>query len=66
VACFQLDGEGVLWFKNRLVVPMDLELRKQIFDEAHVSRYSNHPGSNKNVSRFETMVLVDKDETGDR
>ena len=31
VACFQLDGEGVLWFKNRLVVPKDLELRKQIF-----------------------------------
>ena len=28
VACFQLDGEGVLWFKNRLVVPKDLELRK--------------------------------------
>ena len=28
VACFQLDGDGVLWFKNRLVVPKDLELRK--------------------------------------
>jgi hypothetical protein len=47
VACFQLDGEGVLWFKNRLVVPKDLELRKQILDEAHLSRYSIHPGSNK-------------------
>ena len=47
VACFHLDGEGVLWFKNRLVVPKDLELRKQILDEAHLSRYSIHPGSNK-------------------
>ena len=47
VACFQLDSEGVLWFKNRLVVPKDLELRKQILDEAHLSRYSIHPGSNK-------------------
>ena len=28
VACFHLDDEGVLWFKNRLVVPKDLELRK--------------------------------------
>ena len=28
VACFHLDGEGVLWFKNRLVVPKDFELRK--------------------------------------
>ena len=26
VACFHLDGEGILWFKNRLVVPKDLEL----------------------------------------
>ena len=47
VACFHLDGEGVLWFKNRLVVPKNLELRKQILDEAHLSRYSIHPGSNK-------------------
>ena len=47
VACFHLDDEGVLWFKNRLVVPKDLELRKQILDEAHLSRYSIHPGSNK-------------------
>ena len=28
VACFHLDGEDALWFKNRLVVPKDLELRK--------------------------------------
>src|SRR6185503_2522849 len=27
--------------------PKDLELRKQILDEAHLSRYSIHPGSNK-------------------
>ena len=47
VACFHLDDEGVLWFKNRLVVPKDLELRKQILDEAHLSRYSILPGSNK-------------------
>ena len=47
MACFHLDDEGVLWFKNRLVVPKDLELRKQILDEAHLSRYSIHLGSNK-------------------
>ncbi|WVZ84775.1 hypothetical protein U9M48_031765 [Paspalum notatum var. saurae] len=33
-ACFKLDEEGVLWFKNRLVVPKDMELRKKILDEA--------------------------------
>ena len=37
----------MLWFKNRLVVPKDFELRKQILDEAHTSRLSIHPGSNK-------------------
>ena len=29
------------------MVPKDLELRKWILDEAHLSRYSIHPGSNK-------------------
>ena len=47
VKCFHLDEAGILWFKDRLVVPKDLELRKQIFDEAHLSRYSIHPCSNK-------------------
>ena len=37
----------MLWFKTRLVVPKDFELRKQILDEAHTSRLSIHPGSNK-------------------
>ena len=47
VNCFHQDSENVLWFKNRLVVPKDFELRKQILDEAHTSRLSIHPGSNK-------------------
>jgi len=47
VKCFHLDETGILWFKNRLVVPKNLDLRKQILDEAHLSRYSIHPGSNK-------------------
>jgi hypothetical protein len=45
--CFQQDVDGVLWFKGRLVVPNDLELHRKIMDEAHCSRYSIHPGSNK-------------------
>ncbi|WVZ94516.1 LOW QUALITY PROTEIN: hypothetical protein U9M48_040397 [Paspalum notatum var. saurae] len=35
--CFTLDNQGVLWFKNRLVVPKDMELRKKILEEAHNS-----------------------------
>ncbi|WVZ75917.1 hypothetical protein U9M48_023935 [Paspalum notatum var. saurae] len=46
-ACFTLDDQGVLWFKNRLVVPKDMELRKKILDKAHTSMFTMHPGSNK-------------------
>ncbi|WVZ97272.1 hypothetical protein U9M48_042821 [Paspalum notatum var. saurae] len=46
-ACFTLDDQGVLWFKHRLVVPKDMELRKRILDEAHTSMFTMHPGSNK-------------------
>ncbi|WVZ75970.1 hypothetical protein U9M48_023982 [Paspalum notatum var. saurae] len=46
-ACFTLDDQGVLWFKGRLVVPRDMELRKKILDEAHTSMFTMHPGSNK-------------------
>jgi hypothetical protein len=45
--CFHQDAEGVLWFDNRLVVPKDRQLRKEIMDEAHRSKFSIHPGSNK-------------------
>jgi hypothetical protein len=35
--CFRQDDDGVLWFKDRLVVPKDFELRRKIMDEAHYS-----------------------------
>jgi hypothetical protein len=47
VNCFREDAEGVLWFKDRLVVPKREALKKRILDEAHTSRYSIHPGSIK-------------------
>jgi hypothetical protein len=45
--CFRQDDDGVLWFKNRLMVLKDFELRRKIMDEAHCSRYSIHPRTNK-------------------
>jgi hypothetical protein len=45
--CFQVDPEGVLWFNERIVVPKDHKLRKTILDEAHLSKFSMHPGSTK-------------------
>jgi hypothetical protein len=35
--CFQQDTNGVLWFKDRLVVPKDFELCWKIMDEAYYS-----------------------------
>jgi hypothetical protein len=45
--CFRKDAQGIVWFNNRIVVPKDEEIRQQILDEAHLSRYSIHPGSTK-------------------
>ena len=36
--CFRIDETGILWFKNRLVVPKVPELHQQILDEAHLTR----------------------------
>jgi hypothetical protein len=47
VACFYVDVEGTLWFKERLVVPKKEALNKKILDEAHTSRYSIHLGGTK-------------------
>jgi hypothetical protein len=41
------DDQGIVWFNNRIVVPKNEEVRQQILDEAHLSRYSIHPGSTK-------------------
>jgi hypothetical protein len=47
VDCFHVDEEGYLCFLDRQVVPKDHELRKKIFDEAHTSKYSIHPASQR-------------------
>jgi hypothetical protein len=47
VMCFQEDADGVLWFKDRLVVLKDFGLHRKIMDEAHCSRYSIHSGTHK-------------------
>ena len=44
---FSIDDQGVVRFKSRLVVPSSEELRRKVLDEAHHSKLSIHPGSNK-------------------
>jgi hypothetical protein len=46
-SCFRKDAKDVVWFEQCLVVPVDPELRKEIFDKAHLSKFSIHPGSTK-------------------
>jgi hypothetical protein len=46
IACFCEDAEGILWFKERLVVPKKESLKKILY-EAHTVRYSIHPRSTK-------------------
>jgi hypothetical protein len=45
--CFRQDEKGILWFESRLVVPKNKDLKKKILDEAHLSKFSMHPGSTK-------------------
>jgi hypothetical protein len=45
--CFLQDSKGILWFEDRLVVPKNRDLKKRILDEAHLSKFSMHPGSTK-------------------
>jgi len=52
---FRLDERGVLWFKDRPIVPKDRELRNQILDEAHSSKLSIHPGSGKMYQDLKTQ-----------
>ena len=44
---FTEDEEGVLWYKGRIYVPADSELKEIIMKEAHDTLYSIHPGGTK-------------------
>jgi hypothetical protein len=44
---FRKDEKDKVWFGQRLVVPDNWELKKEIFDEGHLSKFSIHLGSTK-------------------
>lgn len=44
---FRQDETGKVYYGDQLIVPADPSLKKQILDEAHLSKFSIHPGSNK-------------------
>jgi hypothetical protein len=45
--CFRQNRKGILWFEDRLVVSKNKDLKNKILDEAHLSKFSMHPGSTK-------------------
>ena len=44
---FSVKEDGSLYYKDRVCVPSDSELKKAILDEAHSGSFSMHPGSTK-------------------
>ena len=44
---FNLSPDGVLKYRNRVVVPKDEVLKREILEETHRSKYTIHPGSSK-------------------
>ncbi|KAL0403807.1 UNVERIFIED_CONTAM: Transposon Ty3-I Gag-Pol polyprotein [Sesamum radiatum] len=44
---FHIKNDGSLYMRNRLYVPSDSDLKRDIMSEAHRSRLSVHPGSTK-------------------
>jgi len=45
--CTQKDDQGILRFSSRIWIPPVTELKNEILQKAHNSRYSIHSGSTK-------------------
>ncbi|XP_068331418.1 uncharacterized protein [Pyrus communis] len=41
------DSDGMLMLEGRMFVPNNVDLKKEILDEAHISAYAMHPGATK-------------------
>mgnify|MGYP005837822435 FL=1 len=44
---YREDESGSIWFRDRLLVPYQKDIKDTIMKEAHESAYSIHPGSTK-------------------
>ena len=54
---FTLDDNGLLRFKNRIYVPLNVELRSLILNEAHRAVYMAHPGDTKMREDLKPLFL---------
>ncbi|KAK1620726.1 hypothetical protein QYE76_026243 [Lolium multiflorum] len=53
---FTVDEAGVLWYKERLCVPSDSDLKQVILQEAHDTLYSIHPGARAQTRQYAARV----------
>ena len=44
---FSIKKDGALWYRERLCVPNNKEMKKKILREAHSTPYTAHSGSTK-------------------
>jgi len=52
---FVIDRERILKFGNKICVPNDKRIKKMIFEEAHKSKLSIHPGTTKMYQDLKQM-----------
>ena len=62
---FRVSEDGSVRMRDRLWVPSNLELKREILDEAHMSRYTIHPGGTKMFKDLQQEVLVARHEARD-
>ena len=44
---YTMGSDGIMRFRDRVFIPKDEMIKKEILKEAHCSRYTVHPGNNK-------------------
>ncbi|XP_027127716.2 uncharacterized protein [Coffea arabica] len=52
---FNLGPDGILRFRNRVFVAKDEELKREILEESHRSRYTVHPSSSKMYQNLKSL-----------
>ena len=56
---FHLKEDGGIWMEERIWVPNNPELRQEVLQEAHSSKYTIHPGGTKMFQGLAEKVLVE-------
>ena len=59
ISDFKFGPEGILNFRDWLVIPKDAVLKRKILKEAHRSKYTIHPESNKMYHELKILYWWD-------